>query len=293
MFKKLIEDTALSQRYKYIDKLTRVEEWISLLSDNLASEFIFHKGKRIRSILFFMSSEPNDKNLSVDTLFYKTIALIELIHAASLLHDDVIDCNTSRRKQDSFFKRFGSKMSVLTGDYLLIKAIKKFNQLYENNSYARRVFMRECDATAYGVIYEQNLNALTQCPKVEEYIRMASLKTSPFFKAACFFGSYLSQQNFEVAKKKALYGVCFGVIYQVQNDLDSYSCEDYQKSEDYVQKNITFPIVVMCNYLSYDINEFKNITTEDGYNFIKETINSESFKILTMKILERYISKFS
>ncbi len=86
-----------------------------------------------------------------------------------------------------------------------------------------------------------------------------------------------SKKPFKECKKVAIHALFFGTIFQIQNDLDSYKSNSFQNSEDYMQKNITFPIVVMNNNQLIDINNFKNRSNQEDYMLIKQFIVSQEF----------------
>ncbi len=238
-------------------------------------------GKMLRASFVFLFS-------GIYTKFALNIAkIIEDLHLASIFHDDVIDNNLERRGEDSLNSRYGDKISILLGDFILIKSISDFLHLSQIDSVILRVFIRECKSTSYGALLEQYLNK-SRIIDLSRYIRMISLKTSPFFKLSCFLGKYIATHNFQDAKKSAIWGICFGIIFQVQNDLDSYKNDLYCQSEDYLQKNITFPIIILVKYFHYDFNRFFSITSQEEFNFIKKLIQSSKFKKITKKVLQKY-----
>ncbi|MDR0552561.1 MAG: polyprenyl synthetase family protein [Holosporales bacterium] len=245
-------------------------------------------GKRIRSILYYMCGGGQRD----DPVYHRTIAIIEDIHSATLIHDDVIDNNSTRRNGRSQYAEYGVKYSILLGDRLLIRSIRDFMELHSNSSYIRRIFIRECEATAYGAILEQNMNN-SKSSSIDEYIRMAYLKTAPFFKLCCLLGALLSNDKFNEAKELAIIGICLGIIFQVQNDLDSYKSENFQCSEDYVMKNVSFPIVLLSNCLNYNIEAFKKETNQEQYSAICQAVTSQEFIDISHDILKKYINRCS
>jgi octaprenyl-diphosphate synthase len=276
MFNYIILDV-LSKKELYAKELEKSAQYITT-----------QYGKRIRSVLYYMCGNRTSYD---DPKYHRTIAIIEDVHSATLMHDDVIDNNAVRRNGRSQYAEHGAKLSILLGDRALIGSIGNFMRLHDNSPYIRRFFIRECEATAYGAILEQGMNCC-KSPSMDNYVRMAYLKTAPFFKMCCFLGTFLVNEKFDEAKKLAIVGMCFGTIFQVQNDLNSYKEDDFRTSEDYVMKNISFPIVLMHNYLGYDINTFKNETHQAGYDAIRQEINSERFTDISCSILEKYVSRY-
>ncbi|MDR2075234.1 MAG: polyprenyl synthetase family protein [Holosporales bacterium] len=269
----MIIQEILSKKEKYKEQLAESAEFLRGGS-----------GKRVRSILFYMFSDLQ----KLTKKHHETVGLIETIHNASIMHDDVIDMNTTRRGKDSLYGSNGAKIGILTGDFLVIKAMKRFLELHRNDAFAQKYLMRECHATAYGALSEQNLNQYTELPCVEKYLRMCSIKTSPLFKLSCLLGAHMSGKSFEECKKAAMFGVRFGVLYQIQNDLDSYSVSNYRASEDYMQKNITLPIIILCQEFRFSLMEFKTSFNQEYFEKIKKAINSEDFQ----ERLRKYTTKY-
>lgn len=279
----------LQQRNKYLHELQEItkyqEDFISESKYmSLLGPFIINKGKRLRSIIYFNNWE-NSSIVSSD-IKYETIALIELMHFASIIHDDVIDNNNFRRSNDSFLKKYGKKDSILYGDYILIKSINRFLELHKENDVVKNMFLKETEATAYGALLEQKLSFDSD---FSDYFKVISLKTAPFFGLAAFLGKFLSTENFKSAMKSYNLGIQFGILYQAQNDINGYSFENYLDSEDFVQKNITLPIIFLKDFENQNLeNLFEpNI---NNYFYIKNFVNSDNFKILVEKHFKKQIN---
>ena len=286
MFSHLINDI-LIKRGDFKEDLEKLEEKIKeFISENnefaILAPFTLNRGKRIRSILYFLNW--NNSSSIMKNKDYKTIALIELMHFASIIHDDVVDNNNNRRNSTSFMKKYGKKKSILFGDFILIKTVNEFIKLHSKNEFVKTLFLRECSATAYGAVLEQGLMGNSS---FQAYLRVISLKTSPFFKLVCFLGKFLSTNDFKSAKKAALWGICFGILFQAQNDFDGYNFKNFQESEDFMEKNITFPIIILRDEFGYDISKFYE-SNQKNYTEIKSIINSNEFKMVSKK----YFSKF-
>ena len=285
MFSKLINDV-LSKRENFKAELLKLEETIdSFITGNeqfhILEPFVLNKGKRIRSILYFMNwAQEKSSNVK-----YKTIALIEMIHFASIMHDDVIDNNFFRRNTASFMQKYGMGKSVILGDFLLVKAIDELLKLYSGNEMAKNFCLHECSATAYGAVLERGL---CENSSFDECLRVTSLKTAPLFKLACFLGKFLSTGDFESAKHSAVFGLCFGTLFQIQNDLDSYGSEYFENSEDFTQKNITLPLIILRDHFEFDISKFY-ASNQNGYDEIRKLLHTERFQAITYQLLSKFI----
>ena len=246
---------------------------------------IVSSGKRIRSILYLFYWEKCKSN----PLKYCIPAILELIHYATLLHDDVIDNNNMRRGKSSLNTTNGNKMSIIIGDTLLVQMIDKLLHIFNDNVLLRNFCLRELRAIAYGAYLER---ALTIKSTLNECIRVAWLKTSSLFKLSCFLGKFISTHDFEKSKTSAIVGICYGILYQFQNDIDSYSFEFYEDSEDFMQKNITMPLLIARDYMNYDVTKFLK---SDEFTFceLKEIIHTPEFQVYVRKILAKYLEKVS
>lgn len=288
MFLNIINDI-INLTPKYTNDLKELNNYQRRFIDkseciDLISPFVINKGKRLRSIIYFDNWDNNSK-VSNDTK-YQTMALIELMHFASIVHDDVVDNNNIRRNNDSFMKKYGRKSSILYGDYVLIKAINEFLKLHQNNDFIKNIFLKEVENTARGAILEQQL---TIGSSFEDYLNVIHLKTASFFGLSAFLGKFLSTQDHEAAQESYNYGIQFGVIYQAQNDIDCYKYDDYLYSEDFVQNNITLPIVALSK------TERKPQLFEQNqtrYNHIKNFIKSKSFQSSINNLFNEQITYF-
>jgi geranylgeranyl pyrophosphate synthase len=289
LFSKII-DCITDRRGEFAGDLAELERHLESFvlangCSRILASFVLGKGKRIRAILFFSHFNNGHDCWSVDAgVKYKTISIVEAIHFASIMHDDVVDNGAFRRNGQSFFSTHGTKASILLGDLVVIRAIDEFLRLHATDRIVRSIFIRECRATAYGAALEQQI---TSSSTLQEYVRTAALKTGAFFKLSCFLGSYLGIGDFALAKRAAISGLCFGVVFQAQNDLDCYRFERFNDSEDYMQGSISFPIIVMRDHFGFDPTELAT-PNQDSYDKIRELVFSKEFKKTAQNSLNKY-----
>jgi geranylgeranyl pyrophosphate synthase len=285
MFSEVI-DRLYSRRSEFTEDLLRSQSALRnfierLRMNELTSGLGIGCGKSMRSIMYFCAANMRP---TVDMhVLYETAALIEAIHFASILHDDVVDNNSTRRGSDSSLQINGNKRTILAGDYLIASVVHEFFRLHADEI-VRTSFLSECKATAQGALLERTL---TTSSGIDEYIRMALLKTSPLFRIAAFLGAYLSSHDLLFARRFSAFGSCFGLIYQVQNDIDCYKPQDPTESEDYIEGNITFVSVVLRKFFNYDVFDAKE-TSDARYRTAQELINSTRFTGVSMGIMKRH-----
>jgi geranylgeranyl pyrophosphate synthase len=272
------EDLLLSKK--------ELHDFIERIKLNELVEYInVDGGKLLRSIIYFYAIHlANSKNiLRRQSAVHETAALIEAIHFASILHDDVVDNCATRRGKPSSFKVNGGKRSILAGDFLIANIVYEFFKIHEDEL-IRAFFLNECKNTARGALLEQNL---TPNSEIDEYTKVALLKTAPLFRMASFLGAYIASGDLKSSKSISTFGGCFGIIYQVQNDIDCYKFQDFSKSEDYKERNITFVSIILRKFFDFNVFASKE-ANETHYKIAQNIINSTKFVIVSKRILSQY-----
>jgi len=196
-----------------------------LVSD--LDSFIFSSAKRLRPIFVFLFA----KILKIENRLVLDIALIsELIHSASLIHDDIIDEAKTRRNNPTFFEKYGSKLAVLEGDFLLSLALEK---LSETTLEISKIFANRIKKTILGEINQnENLDKITD---IETYFKKTSAKTANLFVAGLEALFTLGNKNENLLKFIKNYALAF----QIKNDIDDFKTNKF----DYKNGNYTLPMI--------------------------------------------------
>ena len=184
-------------------------------------------GKRLRPILHLLASRALDYK-GADHI--ECAALIEFIHTATLLHDDVVDSSDLRRGQDTANAVWGNEASVLVGDFLYSRA---FQMMVGIND--MRVMAILADATntiAEGEV-QQLLNVHDADTSEARYLHVIHSKTAKLFESATQLAAVLSKQDREQENSLARYGMHLGTAFQLVDDV-----LDYSESSDEIGKNI-------------------------------------------------------
>ena len=140
---------------------------------------------------------------------------IELIHTATLLHDDIIDDGEIRRGKDSAFKRFGLKATLVTGDFLFIKAFEYAGKFDET------VVQWTADACTHlteGEMLQGIFNRNTDVT-VDDYLEIVRRKTASLFQAGTKIGAYLAGASRPLVDEMAQYGLNMGIAFQMIDDV--------------------------------------------------------------------------
>jgi octaprenyl-diphosphate synthase len=185
---------------------------------NQVGEYIIGSGgKRLRPALVILSAHAFGYQ---GKLHYELAAVVEFIHTATLLHDDVVDESELRRGRETANALFGNAASVLVGDFLYSRA---FQMMVEAND--MRVMETLADAT--NLIAEGEVLQLLNCHDADvdaaNYLGVIHRKTAKLFEAAMRLGAILGKQDAVVETAAARYGMHLGTAFQLVDDVLDYS----------------------------------------------------------------------
>ena len=189
------------------------------LINQLGAYIIHSGGKRLRPLLVVLAARAlgytGDKHVAL-------AAIIEFIHTATLLHDDVVDASAMRRGQSTANSVWGNEASVLTGDFLYSRA---FEMMVDVGS----MRVMEILAKTTNTIAEGEVLQLLHChdPEVteESYLRVIYSKTAKLFEAAARLGAVISDQPPTIEESLAKYGMHLGTAFQLIDDVLDYSAD--------------------------------------------------------------------
>lgn len=179
-----------------------------------ACEPLFKGGKRLRPMLFLLCA-----NSTKDLPPQKTMPLavtLELIHTASLVHDDIIDTSKKRRGVETANSKYGAQIAVLVGDYLFAKAF----QLVAENDYGAEVstiLSKLVKNLCVGEIMQDR--SLYEVPTLAEYYTRINLKTAIFLSSCCRLGAIVAEMDSREVENLTAYGTNVGLAFQIIDDL--------------------------------------------------------------------------
>ncbi len=208
----------LAEVKKVLEDQIRLTE--SLYGNNLETLNYFFRvrGKFLRPALVLLSAKAIGKDISAKFQTINTLAAaVELIHSASLIHDDLVDEATERRGQPAVQHVFNKKMAVLSGDFLLVRAFSILSCLEDD-----RYLKMAVPCIEQMCISEMDMLRNT-IDTPEAYFRYIELKTAQFMAMCCQFGGMAAMAEKEQVKALSEYGYHFGVLYQL---VDDYLDED-------------------------------------------------------------------
>ena len=194
----------------------RLESWsrsTNPLTAEISRYVLRKKGKRLRPALVLLTSRLFSPG-SEESVFLAS--LVELLHTASLIHDDIVDNSRVRRGKESVHARWGPNITVLLGDYLYIKSIGLSLQ-----SRYDRVIRLLADVSARMIEGELDEYALAGDLRISEgrYLNIIENKTAVLFGACCRIGAILGLASPEEEEAVAVYGLNLGKTFQIVDDL--------------------------------------------------------------------------
>ena len=219
---------------------TRLHSDVALV--NQVGEYIISSGgKRLRPALVILSAQAFGYQ---GKLHYDLAAVVEFIHTATLLHDDVVDESELRRGRETANAMFGNAASVLVGDFLYSRA---FQMMVEADD--MRVMQTLADAT--NVIAEGEVLQLLNCNNADvdaaNYLDVIHRKTAKLFEAAMRLGAILAKQNSTIEAAAACYGMHLGTAFQLVDDVLDYSgdAQEIGKNlgDDLAEGKPTLPLI--------------------------------------------------
>ena len=262
------------------DKLILVEERIKSklsskveLVDEMTSYHLRTGGKRLRALLTLGSAKlcgyqkgSRDVNLA---------ACVELIHAATLMHDDVIDNSDVRRGKKTLNKIWGNQSSILVGDYLLSRCFEMMVE--DGNLEVLKLLSSTSAEISQGEVLQ--LQHKGEVDMLEEtYLKIISAKTASLFAAATKVGSILANQDKKVKDALEFYGKNLGLTFQIADDTLDYNSDlkffGKEIGNDFFEGKVTLPIILL--YQKLDEKKKKYLKTI----FEKEDRNTDDLKFV-------------
>jgi octaprenyl-diphosphate synthase len=225
-----------------VDQVIRSRLYSDVALVNQVGEYIIGSGgKRLRPALVILSAHAFGYQ---GKLHYDLAAVVEFIHTATLLHDDVVDESELRRGRETANALFGNAASVLVGDFLYSRA---FQMMVEAND--MRVMQTLADAT--NLIAEGEVLQLLNCHDADvdaaNYLGVIHRKTAKLFEAAMRLGAILGKQDTVNETSAARYGMHLGTAFQLVDDVLDYSgdAQEIGKNlgDDLAEGKPTLPLI--------------------------------------------------
>ena len=265
------------------------------LIEKMSNHHLSSGGKRLRALLTLESAKLT--GFKGDKRDINLAACVELIHSATLLHDDVIDESELRRGKKTTNSIWGNQSSILVGDYLLSRC---FEMMVEDGDLEILKLLSSTSAKiAQGEVLQ--LQHKGEADLLEEtYIDIINLKTASLFSAATKTGACLSGSNQKEKKALESYGRNLGLAFQIADDaLDYYAKEKLfgkEVGKDFFEGKVTLPLITVFQKGSEEEKNFlneimkKKNRTEEDFSETLALINKYKAVEATFKKAEYFVN---
>ncbi len=266
------------------------------------SEIDFPEGKQLRPRLFiisFLLSHPSYSNdNSTEKRLVNTAAAIELLHEASLIHDDILDRAEVRRGKTTIHTSHGKATAILIGDILFCKSVELIiNTIYHiSNAFFTLKFIVTASNIAKGEMLQQlnQLKGKAISPNVKDYLKYIRNKTAVLFAAACELGALHAGLKRIEALEYWKFGEALGMAFQIKDDiLDLISDEEVLGKDigkDYFTDNLTLPYIIGYQSLE-EQNLISNQKQQSDFIKVKETLEHCGAIKSSLEYYQKYLNE--
>jgi len=239
------------------------------LVDQLSHYIVNSGGKRLRPLLTIVSAKAFGYQ---GDMHYLLAAIIEFIHTATLLHDDVVDESDLRRGNETANALFGNAASVLVGDFLYSRAFEMMVEV--NDMRVMQILATTTNVIAEGEVM-QLMNVHDAATTEEKYLAVIHCKTAKLFEAATQLGGILCDRSEKEVQAMAAYGRYLGTAFQLIDDVMDYSSSSEQMGknvgDDLAEGKPTLPLIyAMQKSTPAQAALIKSAIEEGGYDKIDE-----------------------
>jgi octaprenyl-diphosphate synthase len=213
------------------------------LLDRIMRYIVKRKGKQLRPMFVLLSAKLNGE---INEPAYRAASLVELLHTATLVHDDVVDDSMERRGFFSPYALWKAKANVLIGDYLLAKGL--LLSLDNNDHQILHILSDAVRKMSEGELLQLE-KARSLNLKEDIYYEIIRNKTASLLASACAAGAWSTSQNEEITERMRLFGEKTGMAFQIKDDLFDYASENVGKptGNDIKEKKLTLPLIYTLN----------------------------------------------
>lgn len=213
------------------------------LLDRIMRFIVNRKGKQLRPMFVLLSAKLCG---GINDSTYRAASLVELLHTATLVHDDVVDESLERRGFFSTYALWKTKISVLVGDYLLAKGL--LLSLDHNDFRILQLLSQAVRLMSEGELLQIEKSRSLNLNE-EVYFEIIRNKTASLLASACAAGAFSASHDEATAEKMRLFGEKTGMAFQIKDDLFDYGTDDVGKptGNDIKEKKLTLPLIYTLN----------------------------------------------
>ncbi|HWJ25104.1 MAG TPA: polyprenyl synthetase family protein, partial [Flavisolibacter sp.] len=224
---------------------------------------------------------------------YRAASLVEILHTATLVHDDVVDDSMERRGFFSVYALWKNKVSVLVGDYLLAKGLLLS---LDNDDFRILKFLSEAvSKMSEGELLQMEKSRSLNLDEAV-YFEIIRNKTASLLASACAAGAWSTSGNDEIADKMRLFGEKVGIAFQIKDDLFDYAAQNVGKptGNDIKEKKLTLPLIYTLNNVDKETRRkiiyiIKNQNTDKAkVNYIIDVVSKSGGIDYTINKMNEY-----
>lgn len=251
-------------------------------------------GKRIRPVFVLLSAQFGNYDIN---RIKKVAVSLELIHMASLVHDDVIDDAELRRGKPTIKHLYGNRVAMYTGDYMLASALEHITTLSKPS--AHRVLSKTMVQVAAGEI-EQIKDKYNWNQNLRNYLRRIKRKTALLIASSCKLGAIATDVSEKNANQLFKYGYYIGMSYQIIDDILDFTASKRELGKpagnDLLQGNITLPVLFAMKDNQFNQllrNTFNNPdhVSREEMNYLIEQLKQTNAIEESYKVSDHYLEK--
>lgn len=254
-------------------------------------------GKRLRPALVTLAARAVQQKFPTRTI-HASSGAAELIHMASLIHDDVVDNADERRGRPTANAAFGNQISVLVGDYLLAKSI--YLAAREGNIAVIRVFSKVTVELSEGEVLQITAKGDVDTSE-ETYLKIISKKTAGFMAGCCEIGAMLADADPQAMKAMMAYGLNLGLAFQIADDLLDYTGDPQVTGKplcgDLREGKMTLPLILALREMTASekertlgILQEPEMLTDDDITCVVNAIHRHDCYAKTAHAAQSYVS---
>jgi len=214
------------------------------LLDRIMRFIVNRKGKQLRPMFVLLSAKLCGP---VNEVTYRAASLVELLHTATLVHDDVVDESPERRGFFSTYALWKSKVSVLVGDYLLAKGL--LLSLDHSDFRILQLLSEAVRQMSEGELLQMEKSRSLNLQE-DTYYEIIKGKTASLLASACAAGAWSSTQDEQITEKMRRFGENVGMAFQIKDDLFDYGSDAIGKptGNDIREKKLTLPLIYTLSH---------------------------------------------
>ncbi|WP_203332777.1 heptaprenyl diphosphate synthase component II [Planococcus beigongshangi] len=270
----------------------------SLLLNEASLHLLQAGGKRIRPVFVLLAGKFGNYNVDV----MKQVAVpLELIHMASLVHDDVIDDSEMRRGQATVKAQWNNSVAMYTGDFILARALEYITVI--KDSEIHKILSKTMIEVCRGEIIQiEDKYKLDQ--SIRDYLRRIKRKTALLISSSCELGATVSGTDAETAARLRRFGYFIGMSFQITDDILDFTSTDEELGKpagsDFIQGNITIPVLFARKdpkiYSKLKEALGKDLSDEERREIVRMIRDSNAMqeaKLLSDRYLEKALEELS